>query len=158
VTKKNTITLTIESGKQKGEAVSLGEGTCKIIGRALDNPQETLYQEKDLILDFIESEIHKINSFLASFWSARDKKQATQPTPKNSKSLQNPFKRTQDLVLQDIQVSRIHAMIFNAGGECGIVDLMSKNGTYLGEKRVDMVPLNDGSTLKIGNTQIKIQK
>ncbi len=156
MTQKKQINISIVSGKQKGETVTLSEGTCKIIGRALDNPNETLYQEKDLILDFLEAEIHKINSFLASFWNSKDKKPTAQKS--SSKSLQNPFKRTQDLVLQDIQVSRIHAMVFNSGGECGIVDLMSKNGSYLGDQRIDMIALENGSIVTIGNTKIKIQK
>jgi hypothetical protein len=148
--------VSIVNGKEKGEMVELRPGTCKIIGRALDNPNETFYQEKDLVLDALEAEIHKINSFLASFWNAKEPKPAAYK--KGSKTLHNPFQRTQDLILQDIKVSRVHAMIFNSNGACGLVDLMSKNGTFLNGQRIDMTALPVGSVIKLGSTELKVEK
>lgn len=55
-----------------------------------------------------------------------------------------------DLVLADRAVSRHHAEIQRLGGQFIIVDMGSKNGTYLNGQRVESAPLRDGDRIQVG--------
>ncbi len=62
-----------------------------------------------------------------------------------------------DLVFQDEQISRRHAMIVQEGdaGAYFLVDLGSTNGTYLNDKPVQKAQLKDGDKIFIGGTVLK---
>jgi class 3 adenylate cyclase len=56
------------------------------------------------------------------------------------------------LVVQDERVSRRHAMIHSQAGEFWLVDLGSRNGTQVGERRIfQPVRLRDGDRIRIGS-------
>ena len=60
-----------------------------------------------------------------------------------------------DIVIPDINVSRVHAEIRqDESGAWILTDLGSTNGTFVEGQRVDAVTLVDGNTLTIGRTQI----
>jgi len=61
---------------------------------------------------------------------------------------------TSDLVLDDQKVSRNHAVIERRGSSFVVRDLGSRNGTWLGEKRVDLETLGPGDTVRVGDAQI----
>lgn len=61
-----------------------------------------------------------------------------------------------DLVLTDKTISRYHSEIYQTpAGAYAIRDLKSTNGTYLDTARVKEAYLNPGSTITVGNTDIK---
>jgi pSer/pThr/pTyr-binding forkhead associated (FHA) protein len=52
-------------------------------------------------------------------------------------------------------VSRRHARIVSAGDRFVLEDLGSKNGTYLGHRRLEAAaPLADGDEFRLGNTAL----
>ena len=55
-------------------------------------------------------------------------------------------------------VSRHHARIVIAGERATVEDLQSKNGTFLGGKKLDApTPLTDGDELKLGSVSLKFR-
>jgi transcriptional regulator with GAF, ATPase, and Fis domain len=58
-----------------------------------------------------------------------------------------------DLLLPDPSVSRFHARIFRVGDQYFLSD-NSKNGTFVGTKRISQVQLEDGLAFRIGPYQI----
>jgi predicted component of type VI protein secretion system len=63
-----------------------------------------------------------------------------------------------DIVLADPEVSRRHAAIREHGGGVAIEDLGSTNGTMVNDRKIQGVqPLNDGDTLRIGNTVFRVR-
>jgi len=55
-------------------------------------------------------------------------------------------------------VSRHHARIVIAGDRVTVEDLQSKNGTFLGGKKLDVpTPLTDGDELKLGSVSLKFR-
>jgi DNA-binding winged helix-turn-helix (wHTH) protein len=55
-------------------------------------------------------------------------------------------------------VSRHHARIVIAGDQATVEDLQSKNGTFLGGKKLDVLtPLSDGDELKLGSVSLKFR-
>ncbi len=59
-----------------------------------------------------------------------------------------------DVFLDDVTVSRDHAVIVRRGGEYFLDDLGSLNGTYVNRQRVDSRKLEDGDELQIGKYKL----
>lgn len=59
-----------------------------------------------------------------------------------------------DIFLNDITVSRSHAVLELAGTEVSVEDAGSLNGTYVNGVRVDRAPLGDGDVVQIGKFQM----
>jgi FHA domain/zinc-ribbon domain len=54
------------------------------------------------------------------------------------------------IFLDDVTVSRKHAVLAERNGRFWIDDLGSLNGTFLNRKRIESAPLDDGDELQIG--------
>jgi pSer/pThr/pTyr-binding forkhead associated (FHA) protein len=59
-----------------------------------------------------------------------------------------------DVVLDDTELSRQHALIAINGTRARLQDLGSTNGTYVGESRVDQAALEDRSEFRIGTHEL----
>ena len=59
-----------------------------------------------------------------------------------------------DIFLNDVTVSRNHAVLLYGGGEVTLEDSGSLNGTYVNGVRVDRAPLGDGDVLQVGTFQM----
>jgi hypothetical protein len=63
---------------------------------------------------------------------------------------------TCEVVLDDQKASRRHCAIESRDGSARLVDLDSRNGTYLNEERVTSVALATGDVIRIGQTRMRI--
>jgi FHA domain-containing protein len=59
-----------------------------------------------------------------------------------------------DIFLDDVTVSRDHALLVRRGGEYHLDDCGSLNGTYVNRQRVDTHKLADGDELQIGKYKL----
>jgi class 3 adenylate cyclase len=59
------------------------------------------------------------------------------------------------LQLGDPWISSMHAMFERRGEEVWVVDLESRNGTFIGDERVREARLEDGSIVRFGRTQVR---
>jgi pSer/pThr/pTyr-binding forkhead associated (FHA) protein/ribosomal protein L40E len=59
-----------------------------------------------------------------------------------------------DIFLDDVTVSRRHAVVTRNGNELEIKDLGSLNGTFLNRRRIETGPLGDGDELQIGKYRL----
>jgi FHA domain-containing protein/zinc ribbon protein len=55
-----------------------------------------------------------------------------------------------DIFLDDVTVSRNHAVLVEEGGEFYVEDQGSLNGTFVNRKRIDRTPLHEGDELQVG--------
>jgi pSer/pThr/pTyr-binding forkhead associated (FHA) protein len=62
--------------------------------------------------------------------------------------------KTADVLLASQDVSRAHARVERRGEEFWLRDLDSRNGTFVGSRRVDEQRLEDGETIRIGRARI----
>ena len=59
-----------------------------------------------------------------------------------------------EIFLDDVTVSRKHAVLTQRDGSFFIEDLGSLNGTFLNRHRIESGPLNDGDELQIGKYRL----
>ena len=59
-----------------------------------------------------------------------------------------------DIFLDDVTVSRDHALLVRRGGDCYLDDLGSLNGTYVNRQRIESHRLEDGDELQIGKYKL----
>jgi pSer/pThr/pTyr-binding forkhead associated (FHA) protein len=59
-----------------------------------------------------------------------------------------------DVFLDDVTVSRDHAVVVKRGEHYYLDDCGSLNGTYINRKRIDSQRLNDGDELQIGKYKL----
>ena len=55
-----------------------------------------------------------------------------------------------EIFLDDVTVSRTHAVLVRDGGKFTVEDQGSLNGTFVNRKRIDSAPLSEGDELQIG--------
>lgn len=66
--------------------------------------------------------------------------------------------QTNDIILPDPNVSRVHAKIERRNESFFILDLDSTNGTYLNEKRITEAKLKDGDIIRVGSTRLLFRR
>ena len=59
-----------------------------------------------------------------------------------------------DVFLDDVTVSRDHALLVRRGGDWHLDDLGSLNGTYVNRHRIETVRLSDGDELQVGKYKL----
>ena len=59
-----------------------------------------------------------------------------------------------DISLEDITVSRQHSEIHHTGGRYIVRDAGSLNGTYVNQRRIDVVELTQGDELQVGKFRL----
>lgn len=59
--------------------------------------------------------------------------------------------------ITDPWISSMHAMFERRGDEIWVVDLDSRNGTFLGEERIVEGPVTDGTVVRFGRTEVRLE-
>ncbi|MEE9295923.1 MAG: FHA domain-containing protein [Phycisphaerae bacterium] len=62
-----------------------------------------------------------------------------------------------DVPIEDREVSRVHAIIFNFLNRPALLDLVSENGTWVNDKRAVFAMLQDGDVLTLGSYQLRFR-
>ncbi|MBF0493189.1 MAG: FHA domain-containing protein [Deltaproteobacteria bacterium] len=145
----------IEEGPNQGEVVQLQAGHCKAIGRSIDdlNSTQIFSTEPTVPLDDFTKKL------VLNYLAKKRTKIAASPAA-SSKSVESKseglgsFKRDADLVLNDPAISRLHAMLFNDESGAGVLDLVSRNGTYVNGQEVESKSLQEGDVVDVGSTKI----
>lgn len=138
----------IIDGPNKGMVFHLEMGTCKAIGRTLSDPNKTAMFNVDLTLALDDSTKGLVLQYITRQFRKASKEKET------SAGELGTFKRTSDITLDDSAVSRLHAMLFYDDVGVGILDLVSKNGTFVNGEEVESRLLRKHDTIEIGESKI----
>jgi hypothetical protein len=145
--------FSIVEGKNKGETIEVEKGICRALGRSLDDMERTKVfsaassmtldeASKKLVMQYISKQFHKGESV------------AQRPGVESI----GDFVRGPDCQIRDLAVSRLHAMLFHdESGVVGILDLVSRNGTFVNGTEVESKVLKTGDLITIGGTKIRFE-
>lgn len=141
-------TFRIIDGPNRGQVLHIEKKTCKAIGRALADTVKTEIFNVDLTLALDDSTRGLILQYITRQFRKSGKTQG-----KSASGELGYFRRTSDIVLDDISVSRLHAMIFYDDAGVGILDLVSKNGTFVNGEEIESRLLQKGDAVEIGESK-----
>jgi len=127
-------------------------GTCRAIGRATVDPNKTQVFNVDIALELDESTRRLILEYVSKQFRKERGYEETSGTEKYG-----TFRRVPDVVLTDSSLSRLHAMIFYDDVGIGILDLVSKNGTYINGNEIESKLLEEGDVIEMGETTISFE-
>lgn len=140
--------LTVVSGSNEGDTLSLEIGFCRLIGRHLSESETALIdRDGNRVLDGRSGDI------IAEHLQERAPSGA-QAAPTFSPST---FERGPDMIFQDNSISRAHAMIFYDAEGFGIIDLASTNGTEINGEAVTSALVQNGDSLTLGTTTLQVR-
>lgn len=134
----------VEVGPKKGMQFQIECGTCKAIGRAVGDAHKTSAFHVDVTLALDDNTRRLIQQYVTKQFSRKDAAPGTE----------FGFRRTGDIVLEDLSVSRLHAMIFYDDIGVGVLDLVSKNGTFVNGEEVESRLLRQGDRIEVGDSKI----
>lgn len=138
-------------GPDENMTFQLERGTCRAIGRASADPNKTAVFNVDIALELDETTKRLILQYVAKQF--RKAKQG----PDGGGDKIGFFRRVPDVILTDQGLSRLHAMLFYDEIGIGVLDLVSKNGTYVNGKEIESKLLVKGDVIEMGDTTISFE-
>ncbi|MBI4211631.1 MAG: FHA domain-containing protein [Deltaproteobacteria bacterium] len=147
-------TLKILSGQHSPSLIEIECATCVALGRAeMMDDEKTVAVAVDLAIALDDRMKSLINAYI--------KKQFERGTTgriarhkKNASDL-GTFRRLPDIKISDTHLSKLHAMLFSDDhGTVGILDLVSKNGTYVNGEEIESKLLRKGDVIELGETKM----
>lgn len=155
VASEDKVALIIVEGKGEGDRIEVEKGSCRALGRSLDEAEKTRLLAIDSSLSLDENSKKIVMRYIGKQFHRGG---ASLRGGENPESL-GSFTRVPDYHLKDESVSRLHAMIFHdESGQVGILDLVSKNGTYVNGAEVESKILRKGDLITIGSTKIRYEQ
>lgn len=142
------VNFLIVAGPKQGMRFALELGTCKALGRAASDPHKTNSFHVDVTLGLDENTRKIIHQYV----SKQFRRSGSAP------GTEFGFRRTGDVVLDDLSVSRVHAMLFYDDVGVGILDLVSRNGTFVNSEEVESRLLQPGDSIEVGGTKMTLEK
>lgn len=137
--------FTIESGATGGLCFRLENQTCRIVGRG-DEPRIDVNQ----MLPLDEHTLDLISRCV--FQGKNSRGETSRGEPYSFSSL----KRLPDVLIKDGGMHHAHAFIYYLDGKLGILDLVSRTGSFVNGREVEVGFLKDSDGIRLGNTQIRL--
>lgn len=125
-------------------------GTCRAIGRGSIDTNKTTIFNVDIALALDDD----TKSLVLQYIARQFKKHGKQSV---AGEVLGQFRRAPDVVLTDSSLSRLHAMMFADESGVGILDLVSKNGTFINGAEIESYMLKKGDLIELGETTISFE-
>lgn len=140
------VTFRVIGGEDLDMTFQLEKGFCRALGRAIGDPTKTMILNVDWALSLDEETKGLILQYISQ--------QFRKPIEAEHRDQLGAFKRGADIVFKDQTLSRLHAMVFFDEIGIGILDLVSKNGTFVNGQEVESCLLKKGDTIELGESKI----
>ncbi len=138
--------------KKNGE-IPLRRGTCILIARSGEDMRADDEPANLLNLDlYLNDNAKKLLERL--FADRNPNTQPTEPDHQGRKCF--GLYRLPDLFLRDPAISKVHGLFFYDHAGPGIVDLLSRNGTFVNQKEVEFAPLASGDIVQFGQSAVSV--
>lgn len=139
------VAFRIIAGPDTGLSFQLEHGACRAIGRGTPDTGRTIVFNVDLALALDEGTKSLVIEYIGRQFGKKGK---------SPDANLGGFRRAGDVILTDARLSKLHAMVFADSSAVGILDLVSKNGTYVGGIEVESKILKRGDRIELGETVI----
>lgn len=137
------------AGPDTNLSFQLVKGACRAIGRATVDPNKTQVFNVDIALELDESTKRLVLEYIGKQFKKSGQVEGT--------SRVGSFRRVSDVILSDSSLSRLHAMFFHDDIGIAVLDLVSKNGTFVNGKEIESRILSRGDVIEMGETTITFE-
>lgn len=145
------LSFRVVEGPDVNMTFQLERGTCRAIGRGEGVSDKTTVFKVDIAMALDESTKGLILRYINRQFRGVSGERAV------GGNKLGRFRRASDIVLTDLGLSRLHAMLFADEAGVGILDLVSKNGTFVNGQEVESKILTPGDMIEIGETRIAFE-
>ena len=152
MTGQKSVAIFVVEGKNKGLELTLPQGCCRAVGRSIDELESTRVFDASGVVGLDDSTKQLVLKYVTQQF------QGGESTKSAAGGDIGAFRRLPDLSLSDGAVSRLHAMMFHGPNGVGILDLVSKNGTFVNGVEVESKFLQESDVVTIGGSKIRIGK
>lgn len=155
------VTLSIQGGKTANQNHEIKKQHAIVFGRAvrLDLDSDITYvglnETAPIPLHHHSQQL--IEKFLLHSSFGEAGVQAAQNIPYSLHQFLGGFHRDADVLLDDKSVSRAHAIFYRDDENLWVLDLLSKNGTYVNGHEVERTKLKHGDMVSVGTVGVKVQ-
>lgn len=143
----------IVAGPDSGTKFELELGSCRALGRSVGDPTKTAVLSVDWALSLDE----ETKSLILQYISRQFQKPTPKPEEVTGGHQIGTFRRGPDIVFTDKSLSRLHAMIFFDEVGLGVLDLVSRNGTFVNGQEIESCLLKQGDTIELGETKVVLE-
>lgn len=138
----------VVSGPDEGMKFDLSRGACRALGRALADTSKTTVISVDWAISLDDETKGLIFQYIAQQF-----RKPIRTEDQQKKDQVGSFKREADVIFKDTTLSRLHGMIFFDEIGIGILDLVSKNGTFVNGEEIESRLLKKGDTIEMGESK-----
>ncbi len=139
----------VVEGANKGERLELPMGSCRALGRSIDEEERTKLLNSGSMVSLDDFSKKLVFSYITTHFGQK----GTQSAGGSFAG----FKREPDFVLVDKSISRLHAILFYDQVGIGILDLVSKNGTFVNGAEIESKLLKEGDVITVGTSKLKVE-
>jgi len=148
---EESVTIEVVDGKSKGMEFTLSRGSCRAMGRSIDDMESTRVFDAGAVVALDDSTKQMVLSYITQQFQA-----APPASETGGKGDLGSFQRLPDVALSDGAISRLHAMMFYGPTGVGVLDLVSKNGTFVNGVEVESRLLKPGDVVSFGSTKLRL--
>lgn len=139
----------VVQGPDEGMSFDLSMGVCRAMGRASADTGKTT---SVLNVDWAITLDEEIKNLILEYTSQQFRK--SKPVKTGDPHHLGAFRRGPDVIFNDNTLSRLHAMLFFDQTGIGVLDLVSKNGTFVNGEEIESRLLKKGDAIEVGETKV----
>ncbi len=149
--------LTVLMGEMKNQSLDVKLGHCVVLGRRVqDADNDFTFVGKPNLQTYSHLDPHN-HKLIEKFLTKKNQNTANQESILGSqKRFLGSFAREPDFLIADPSVSRSHAIVYQDNDGVHILDLMSKNGTYVNGYEVEFTKLNNNDVVSLGTASLRV--
>jgi uncharacterized protein YbaR (Trm112 family) len=150
----HTVLLNVILGEALTRSLTLSSGHGVLLGRAAQEDGDDVTMAGRVGMESLDAHTKKlIDSVLTCKGRSNFLPYDLGP---NGKSHLGDFRRDADFVFFDVSVSRQHAVVYHGHDGVWVLDLVSKNGTFVNGREVENAKLKNNDVLSLGQVSLKV--
>lgn len=153
--------VTVLMGSNKNQSVDLKVGHCVVVGRMIqgDPNSDLTFVGKPTPATYtnLDPANHQIvERFMSKNTTTESAQSKREVLFEAHQRVLGNFVRNPDFLIQDPSVSRSHAVIYHEEKGVNILDLVSKNGTYVNGYEVEGSKIKNNDVISLGAASLRV--
>lgn len=124
-------------------------GSCRVVGRQPESPSKEQVFNADFTISLDEPTRQLIRNALSTRYGKGLFARALSDF--------GPFKRLPDVLFSEKEMSQIHAFFYYSQEGVGVLDLVSRQGTFVNGKEIEIADIKAGDHISLGPVKFEVK-